>query len=116
MTKRPSLTHHTVAGILWMSYGKAAFFLLQLVVLAVLARLLTPADFGVVSAALVVTGLSAILSQLGLGPALVQRPTLERRHIDTAFTFSFLFGLLLGAAIWLGAPLAEIGRASCRER
>jgi O-antigen/teichoic acid export membrane protein len=101
-----SLTHHTVAGIMWMSYGKAAFSILQLVVLAVLARLITPAQFGVVSAALVVIGFSAIMSQLGLGPAIVQRPELERRHIDTAFTFSFLLGLVLGAVIWLAAPQA----------
>ena len=108
-TPRRSLTHHTVAGILWMSYGKAAFFVLQLVVLGILARLITPAEFGVVSAALVVIGFSAIVSQLGLGPALVQRPTLERRHIDTAFTSSFLLGLLLGAAIWWVFPLNGLG-------
>ncbi len=106
MGRKPSLTHHTVAGIMWMSYGKAAFFVLQLVVVGVLARLITPAAFGVVNAALIVTGFSAIVSQLGLGPALVQRPELERRHIDTAFTFSFLFGLSLGAILWFGAPLA----------
>ena len=81
---RPSLTQHTVAGILWLSYGKAAFFILQLVVVGVLARLVTPTAFGVLNAALIVTGFSAIVSQLGLGPALVQRPTLERTHIDTA--------------------------------
>lgn len=105
-SKKPSLTHHTVAGIFWLSYGKAAFFVLQLVVVGVLARLVTPTAFGVVNAALIVTGFSAIVSQLGLGPALVQRPTLERRHIDTAYTFSFLFGLSLGAILWFGAPLA----------
>jgi PST family polysaccharide transporter len=104
--KRSNLTHHTVAGILWLSYGKAAFFLLQLIVVGVLARLVTPTAFGVVNAALIVTGFSAIVSQLGLGPALVQRPTLERRHIDTAYTFSLLFGLSLGAILWFGAPLA----------
>ena len=48
MTKRPSLTHHTVAGIFWLSYGKAAFFVLQLLVVGVLARLVTPTAFGVV--------------------------------------------------------------------
>src|SRR5207249_3395777 len=71
---------------------------------AVLARLVSPADFGVVSAALVVIGFSAIVSQLGLGPALVQRPDLEPRHVDTAFTASVLFGLLLGGVLWAVAP------------
>lgn len=91
---------------MWMSYGKAAFFILQLVVVGVLARLVTPTAFGVVNAALIVSGFSIIVSQLGLGPALVQLPHLERRHIDTAYTFSGLFGLFLGAVLWVGAPLA----------
>ena len=89
-----------------MASGKAAYAVLQLIVLGILARLVSPADFGVVSAALVVIGFSAIVSQLGLGPALVQRPDLEPRHVDTAFTASILFGLLLGAALWVMAPAA----------
>ncbi len=101
-----SLTQRTVAGMLWMVYGKVAFAILQLGILAVLARLLTPTDFGVVSAAAVVIGLSAIVSQLGLGPALVQRSELEPRHIETAFTASVVLGLLLGAVIYVGAPVA----------
>jgi PST family polysaccharide transporter len=92
--------------MLWMVYGKVAFAVLQLVILGILARLLVPADFGVIAAAEVVIGFSAIVSQLGLGPALVQRSQLEQRHIETAFTASVLLGSLLGAIIWSGAPFA----------
>jgi PST family polysaccharide transporter len=92
--------------MLWMGSGKAAFILLQLGVLAVLGRLITPAEFGLVSAALVVIGLSTIVSNLGLGPAIVQRPQLEQRHLDTAFTASLILGIVLGGVIWLTAPLA----------
>ena len=106
MTRRASLTHQTIAGMLWTLLGKGAYGILQLIVLAILARLVSPAAFGVVSAALIVISLSAIVSQLGMGTALVQRPTLEPRHIDTAFVASFLFDSALGAAVWLGAPLA----------
>lgn len=89
-----------------MAWGKGAYAVLQMLVVAVLARLLAPSDFGVVSAALVVIGFSAIVSHLGLGPALVQRENLERRHVDTAFLSSVLMGVALGAAVWLGAPAA----------
>jgi O-antigen/teichoic acid export membrane protein len=100
------LTRRTLGGLVWMGSGKAAFTLLQLLVLSVLGRLLTPADFGVVSAAVVVIGLSTIVSNLGLGPAIVQRPELEQRHLDTAFTASLALGIGLGAIVWLAAPLA----------
>jgi O-antigen/teichoic acid export membrane protein len=102
-----SLTHQTVAGMAWMIYGKVAYAILQLLILGLLARLLSPADFGIIAAAEVVIGFSAIVSQLGLGPALVQRPTLEDRHIQTAFSASVVLGLGLGAIIWFGASLAS---------
>ncbi|HMH83173.1 MAG TPA: lipopolysaccharide biosynthesis protein [Gemmatimonadales bacterium] len=99
-----SLTRRTITGMLWTAWGKGAYAGLQLLVLAVMARLITPAEFGVVSAALVVIGFSTVFSQLGLGPALVQRSALERRHLDTTFTTSVLFGVLLGGVLWLAAP------------
>jgi PST family polysaccharide transporter len=77
---RRSLTHQTLSGLLWTFYGKGAYAVLQMAILAILARLVSPTDFGVVSAALIVIGLSAIMSQVGLAPALVQREALERRH------------------------------------
>ena len=100
-----SLTDRTIGGLLWALWGKSAHAICQLGVIAVLARLLTPADFGVVSAALVVIGFSMIFSQIGLGPALVQRPQLDRRHVDTAFVATMVFATALGGTIALGAPL-----------
>ncbi|HEV8176828.1 MAG TPA: lipopolysaccharide biosynthesis protein, partial [Gemmatimonadales bacterium] len=89
----------------WTASGKAIRSGLQVLVLAVLARLVTPADFGVVNAALVFIGFSAIFAQVGLGPALIQRPVLEPRHLKTAFVASVYFGLLFGVVIWAIAPL-----------
>ena len=90
---------------MWVAWGSGAVGLLKVVVLVVLTRLLTPADFGVVTAALVVINFSLNFSQVGLGPALVQRPVLEPRHTITAFLASGIFGLLLAAITWLAAPL-----------
>jgi O-antigen/teichoic acid export membrane protein len=101
----PSLSQRTVGGMAWVAWGSGAIAVLKVIVLVVLTRLLSPADFGVVGAALVVITISLNFSQLGLGPALVQRPHLEPRHISTAFLASTGFGLLLAAVIWLAAPL-----------
>jgi O-antigen/teichoic acid export membrane protein len=113
---KTGLTHRVMTGLFWTASGRAARSVLQVLVLVVLARLVSPADFGVVSAALVVIGFSGIFAQLGLGPALVQRPELESRHLKTAFAASVYFGFIVGGVVWLSAPLmAEFFRMAALE-
>ena len=99
------LGRRVVAGSFWMFLGTGAQNLLQLVVLIVLARLVSPTDFGMVAAALLVIGFSSIFSQLGVGPAIVQRPVLSPRHIRVAFTMSLLLSVALTGLLWASAPL-----------
>jgi O-antigen/teichoic acid export membrane protein len=99
------LTQRVMTGLFWTASGRAARSVLHVLVLVILARLVSPADFGVVSAALVVIGFSGIFAQLGLGPALVQRPDLEPRHLKTAFAASVYSGLVIGGVVWVTAPL-----------
>ncbi len=82
--------------------------LLKILVLVLLTRLLSPADFGVVGAALVIITISLTFSQLGLGPALIQRPVLEPGHISTAFFASTGFGIVAAGIVWLIAPLLAL--------
>ena len=102
--KQPTLREKTQRGLLWAAAEAAARTLLQTLVLVVLAKLLTPADYGVVGAALIIVGISAIFSQLGVGPAIVQRPDLEPRHLDAAFTLSAIFGVLTAGILYVSAP------------
>src|SRR5207244_12647644 len=82
--REAGLTHRTLAGLAWTGGGKAVYAVLRLLVLFLLARLLSPADFGVVGAAGVVIGFSSILSELGVAPAIVQRPErIEENPITT---------------------------------
>ena len=101
---RQSMTHRTLSGMFWAFSSGSLQNVLRLVVLVVLTRLLTPAEFGLVSAALVVVGFTELFSQLGMGPAVVQRPQLEARHLRTGMTVSISLGLLLCALLWLIAP------------
>lgn len=98
------LTHSTLSGFYWTSLGTGVQAVLELLVLVVLAHLLTPKDFGVFSAALVVVSITSIFSWFGIGWALVQRAVLETRHVRTAFTLSLLFSTAATGLIWLFAP------------
>jgi PST family polysaccharide transporter len=91
-------------GLVWTMGGKISNAVLQLVVLAVLARALRPADFGLVGTAMIVIAFSTVFSRLGIGPAIVQRSEIERRHLAAGFTASLALGFLTSAAVWLIAP------------
>lgn len=100
-----TIARRALGGFYWASWGAGARAVLKMIVLAVLARLLTPQDFGIVAAASLVVRFSDIFSQLGVGQALIQRKELETRHIDTAFTASVVSGVALAGLIWAIAPL-----------
>jgi PST family polysaccharide transporter len=107
MTLTPSaesLTTRTARAAKWRLAGAAVGAVSQLVVGVLLARLLTPADFGVAALAYVVLGLAQPLGDLGLGSALVQRARLSDRHIRAAFTCSVLGGVGIAAVMIAAAP------------
>lgn len=80
--------------------------LIGLVSMVVLARLLTPADFGIVAMASVVVGLIDVLLDLGVNIVLIHKHDADHEDFDTAWTLRLIQASLAGAAIYLCAPLA----------
>ena len=102
-----ALNGQTMRGLMWMGFSTVVQSVLQVVVLSMLARLLTPSDFGMVAAAMVTIALANTLAVIGIGPAVIQRAVLTEHHIRTAFTLSVLLGMTFCALMWFGAPLIE---------
>lgn len=75
--------------------GKYSKVLLSIVVEVVLARLLTPYDYGIVAVVTVFTTFFAIFSDMGLGTAIIQRKDLTKEDIDQIYTFSVYLGIIL---------------------
>lgn len=101
------LFRNALSGVAWTGLGTVSQVLAQGAVLVVLARLLTPEEFGLAAAALMIVGLSAVFAQFGVGPALVQRPELERRHVETGFGISLALGGVAFALVRLSAGPIE---------
>ncbi len=94
-------------GLTWTFIHTWGRQLLNLTIFVVLARLLVPDDFGLVALAAVFVNLAQLVVDQGLGDALIQRPVLTRRHIDTAFWVALSTGGLLAlAGILLAIPIA----------
>lgn len=89
--------------------GTAVQAVVRIGVIAVLARLLAPAEFGLATAAAVVTGFVELFAQLGVWGSLVQLRTVEARHVRTGATLSLVMGLIMAGVLFAAAPLVAAG-------
>lgn len=71
----------------------------------ILARLLTPTDFGIVAMAMLIVGALEVLSETGQRLAIIRHPDPVREHYDSAWTMSILIGLSLSIGIFAVAPV-----------
>lgn len=85
-------------GAAWMLLFRVLDRSLGLISTFILARLLLPADFGVVAMAMSVIALIELASAFSLDVPLIQRPELTRAHYDTAWTFNLMFASGCGMA------------------
>ncbi len=106
--ERQGLRSRTARGLGWNLIGGLGAQPLTLLTTMILARLLTPSDFGVVAMTSVLIGLAQMLNEFGLTSAIVQRPTLANEEVDSVFWFNMGMGLALTAVAWLLAePVAR---------
>lgn len=105
MKKGENLTQKTFKGFYWQLSGSLFQTVIQLAVLVILARLISKTDFGIVQSALVVVGLSNLLSQMGVGPALVQKKELTPLHIRAGATISLILSIALFLSVFFGSKL-----------
>jgi PST family polysaccharide transporter len=96
------------AGVRWTSLAQGTIAGCQLAASMVLFKLLPIEVFGIIAMAHVVTGFAEQLRELGTRLALVQRKTISRETLDSAFVVNIGVGVLLGAAVWLGASPASV--------
>jgi len=90
-------------------YGVAKYtnVFVTLLTTSVLSRILNAAEFGVVSIVTVFTAFFAILSDMGLGTAVIQNKSLSDDEISDIFSFSVYVALILGVTfLLLGIPIS----------
>lgn len=99
------LRQKTVRGAFAKLCAQAATLGVRLGSLVVLARLLTPEDFGLVAMVTAVTGVLNLLRDFGLSTAAVQRTTVTDDQLSTLFWINLLIGSVLTCITLASAPL-----------
>lgn len=100
-----SLRQQTISGVRWNFFGRIASQSFQFVALIILARILTPRDFGLVGMTIVFTGFVTLFRDAGFASALIQRHEIDERHLSSIFWLNIGLGLLLAGLVAVSAPL-----------
>jgi len=98
------LRNRVITGAIWASIDGWGRQIASLIVFAVLARLLDPVEIGLFAMVLIVLAALQTVLDEGLTEVIVQRPTIDPGHLDTAFALSVVASAGLAGATALAAP------------
>lgn len=101
-----TLKHRALTGAFWFGGSRVIIQLVSWMVTIVVARLISPADYGLLGMALMYVGFVEFLNELGLGAAIVQFKEISAEDLDSIFWFGLgtstsLYLLTLAAAPWV---------------
>lgn len=96
------------SGVRWGGASTAVVAGFQLIFLAVISRLLEPADFGLVALANIALRFLSYFAQMGVGAAIVQKPEVDSTDVAAALSVSVGISLVCAGAALLLAPLAGV--------
>src|SRR3954447_10218279 len=98
------LGHAAAVGAATVAISQGTKIGTQILSVAILARLLTPADFGTVALVAPLSAFVVIFQDFGLQQAIVQRRDVSQQHLTPAFWFTAWLGLACAAIMVAGAP------------
>ncbi|MFT8812567.1 lipopolysaccharide biosynthesis protein [Oenococcus sp.] len=83
-------------GVIFTAIGQYAGVLSNLIVSMVLSRILSPADYGTLNIVLVFLPFFQMISELGVGPAIIQNRNLDQKDLSSLFKLLTVISLAVG--------------------
>lgn len=99
-----SIKSKTVQGIFWSSIERFSVQGVQFVVMIVMARLLTPHDYGLVGMLAIFLAVSQSLIDSGFSQALIRKQNRTEMDNNTVFYFNIIVGIVLYILLYYSAP------------
>ncbi len=100
-----SLKSSVITSLIWKFLERIGTQGVQFIVAIVLARLLSPRDFGLIALVTVFVALANVFVQSGLNTALIQKKDADNLDFSTVFYASLAIATLLYGGLYAGAPL-----------
>jgi PST family polysaccharide transporter len=103
--RHPDMGRRTGRGGTAVLLAQVLKLIIQTAATAVMARMLTPSDYGIIAMVTVVTGCVGLLKDMGLSVSVIQSPEITAAEINSLFWINIVIGLLLTVEGILLAPL-----------
>lgn len=103
-----NLKSQAVSGVKWSGVSMGVTTALQFITLAVLARLLSPSDFGLMGMIMVVIGFAQAFADMGLSNAIIQRQDVEEDNLSSFFWINVFSGIIILICILLCRPIIAL--------
>lgn len=102
-----SIRKKAISGTKWTGLSNAVITALQLLQLAVLARLLAPEDFGLIAIIMIVIGLAQAFGDMGVSNAIIYRQDVTREELSSLYWLNIVAGIVISAVIVLSGPFVS---------
>jgi len=103
-----SLREKTVRGVGWSAIDNVAQYAVSFIVSIVLARLLTPDDYGLLGIISIFTAISTALINGGFTNALIRKKDVNENDYNTSFIINLAVSIILYIIIFFSAPLIAV--------
>ena len=101
----PSLRDRAIAGAKWTTASTAAVTAIQFSQLTVVARLLSPADFGLMAMVMAVLGFAQIFTDMGIGGAIIHRQKNSPNELSSLFWLNVAAGAVVFFLLVSATPM-----------
>lgn len=99
-----SLKQQTKKGLYWKFAEQFANYGMQFIIGIVMARLLSPSDYGITALPAVFLAVAGIFAGAGFGTAMVRKPELKEEDLSTAFFYSTGVGIIAYILLFFASP------------
>ncbi len=103
--KEVNIRQAITQGGMWIFFARWTVRAVGILTTIILARILTPEDFGLVAICILLTSLAETIGREAQNLAVIRKQDLDRDFMDSAWTASILVNLVLGAVVFASAPL-----------
>jgi O-antigen/teichoic acid export membrane protein len=99
-----TIKHKAVNAVFWSGVERLSTQLIRFVIGVILARLLMPAEFGLVGMLTIFIGVAQVFVNCGFGEGLIQKQNTSHDDECSVFYFNIAFGGLAGVSLYAAAP------------